>query len=367
MVQGVIDSDTHVVEHEAMWENFDGGGKLYPYRPILVQLPPDTSWGGRNAFWLIDGEMFPKSAGRNAYNSHSPSMSILESQRTDISLGARQMTDMPDRLRDMDRRGVEIQIVYSTLFIRAGILHPELEIAVCHAYNRFMAAACNESAGRLRFVMVPPLHSIDAAIAEMYWAREHGAVGAHFRPVETERNLGDPYFFPVYEAANRLNLPICVHSGGARFPAGGLGFGGGGGAQGAFNAIVNNKLPERFPGLRFGLIEFGSMWIPQAMHALRRDSKARYEGPMSRASRGVRTDPQLFTDYGIFVTCFADDDLEWVLSYSGEDNLIVGSDYSHQDPSEELGLVESMRGRKDVSQSVIERILCENPRNFYPL
>ncbi len=366
-MDGVVDADTHVVEHEAMWENFDDGGKMYPYRPLLIKLPPDTSWGRRNAFWLIDGEMFPKSVGRGAYNSHSPSMSIMETERTDISLGARQLTDVADRLRDMDKRGVEVQVIYSTLFIRVGILNAELEIACCHAYNRFMAAACKESSGRLRFVMVPPLHSIDASIAEMNLAKDQGAVGVHFRPVEANRTLGDPYFFPIYEEASRLNLPICVHSGGARFPADGPGLSGGGGAPGAFNAIVTTRLPERFPELKFGLIEFGSMWVPQTMHSIRRSSNARYEGPIPRAERGARSDAQLFKDYRIYVACFTDDDLAWTLNYTGEDNLIIGSDYSHQDPAEEMQFVEEMRCREDVAGEVVEKILCENPRNFYPL
>ena len=33
-------------------------------------------------------------------------------------------------------------------------------------------------------------------------------MGAHFRPVEAERTLSDPYFFPIYQEAERLDLPI---------------------------------------------------------------------------------------------------------------------------------------------------------------
>src|ERR1700688_71531 len=50
-----------------------------------------------------------------------------------------------------------------------------------------------------------------------------------------------------------VTLPICIHNGAARFPAGGVGAGGGGGAAGAFTTLVTGKLPERFPELRFGL------------------------------------------------------------------------------------------------------------------
>jgi predicted TIM-barrel fold metal-dependent hydrolase len=45
------------------------------------------------------------------------------------------------------------------------------------------------------------------------FATEHGAVGLFFRGIERDRTLDDPYFFPVYQEAARLNLPVCVHTG----------------------------------------------------------------------------------------------------------------------------------------------------------
>ena len=102
---GVVDADTHVLESQDMWDDFDDGGEMYPYRPLLVNLPGDTSWGGRNAFWLIDGETYPKSAGSNSFPLHTPTTAIFEVERTDIVVGARQMTDVPTRLKDMDDRG----------------------------------------------------------------------------------------------------------------------------------------------------------------------------------------------------------------------------------------------------------------------
>ena len=93
----------------------------------------------------------------------------------------------------------------------------------------------------------------------------------------------------------------------------------------------------------------------------------RYRGPVSPVLTGGRTDPQLFKDYRMFVTCYADERLPFVLEYIGEDNLIIGSDYSHQDQSEEEDLVELMRAREDVPASVTEKILCENARSLYPL
>jgi len=51
----------------------------------------------------------------------------------------------------------------------------------------------------------------------------------------------------------------------------------------------------------------------------------------------------------------------------GEDNMIMGSDYGHQDQSKEDGMVGVMRRKKSISPAVIEKILCDNPRRFYGL
>ena len=59
---GVIDADTHIAESEAMWEFIDR--EMYPRRPILAKIPDDTWYKDRNAFWLIDGEIFPQAGGQ---------------------------------------------------------------------------------------------------------------------------------------------------------------------------------------------------------------------------------------------------------------------------------------------------------------
>ena len=38
-----------------------------------------------------------------------------------------------------------------------------------------------------------------------------GFVGASLLPNVKGRHLGDAYYFPLYEAAERLAVPICVH------------------------------------------------------------------------------------------------------------------------------------------------------------
>ena len=75
----------------------------------------------------------------------------------------------------------------------------------------------------------------------------------------------------------------------------------------------------------------------------------------------------MFRDYRIYVACEADEDLPYLLNYTGEDNLLIGSDYGHTDPANEPRMVDVMRAREDVPAGVIEKILVDDPKQFYGL
>lgn len=134
-----------------------------------------------------------------------------------------------------------------------------------------------------------------------------------------------------------------------------------------FRDIVANKVPERFPRLRFGFIEAASSWVPYILHVLRRAAKAPITiGPLG-PEWGDRWGPQLFQDYRLLIACEADEDLGYLLRFIGEDNLVVGSDYGHQDPSRDDGTVPLIRRREDIPASAKEKILSDNPRRLYGL
>src|SRR5262245_40867951 len=82
---GIIDADTHISESEAMWSMMDK--EMYHRRPVMMKCPEDTLYGPRNAFWLIDGNVFPKPNGKGSFRLITPSASKLESARGDIAIG----------------------------------------------------------------------------------------------------------------------------------------------------------------------------------------------------------------------------------------------------------------------------------------
>lgn len=366
MMPMVVDADTHISESAAMWEGWDPG--MLSRRPLLVSVPTDTWYGRRNAFWLIDNNIVPKPAGKGGNLLITPSEADVEQARTDIAVGSRELTDVPARLRDMDALGVDVQVVYPTLFLVYLTDDADLEVAICHAYNQFLANACSESDGRIRWVVIPPLRSIDASIEALRFGKDHGAVGVFFRGIEGDRTLDQPYFFPVYEEAERLDLPICIHTG-AGCPSFSSIFDlsrNSTFAHGrmlpliAFRDLIANKIPAQFPTLRFAFIEAAASWLPYLLHALRRTQRL-------RTANADGFGPALFQENRIYIACEADEDIPYLARYIGEDNLVIGSDYGHQDPSEERQHVATMVDRADLPGQLTEKILGTNARALYGL
>jgi predicted TIM-barrel fold metal-dependent hydrolase len=65
-----------------------------------------------------------------------------------------------------------------------------------------------------------------------------------------------------------------------------------------------------------------------------------------------------------------DEDLPYILKTVGEDNLMVGSDYTHRDPSMELEFRKELENRADkgdLPHSAIQKILYDNPKAFYAI
>jgi predicted TIM-barrel fold metal-dependent hydrolase len=125
----------------------------------------------------------------------------------------------------------------------------------------------------------------------------------------------------------------------------------------AFRDLIHNRIPDQFPTLRFGFVEAGASWVPYVLHALKRFFKTEWS----------EWGPELFARNRLYVACEADEDMRYLARFIGEDHLMIGSDYGHNDPSEERELVATLRAREDVPEALIEKILRDNPARFYAL
>jgi predicted TIM-barrel fold metal-dependent hydrolase len=205
--------------------------------------------------------------------------------------------------------------------------------------------------------------SIDAALDEIQFCKANGACAVFLRAIEGDRLLYDPYFYPVYEAASRLNMAMVVHVAVAnpdyldlvgqyngraagfwkfRLPT-----------VGAMHSLLMSELPDRFPELRWGFLEAGAQWIPHVLKDIRRRTGAPEIGP------------HMLKDKNVYVACETEDDLDYVLKYSGEDNLVIGTDYGHTDPGTEVDAISVLRKQGQVPDAVFNKIVDDNPRALY--
>jgi predicted TIM-barrel fold metal-dependent hydrolase len=354
----VIDADTHVDETEDTW-NFVQPGEE-PYKPTTGFPRNQDPSRPPTRYWVVDGQRKPRR--------------IRDDAKSGTKLEARELLDIDVRLRHMDELGTEVQVIYPTLLLSEPADHAEVELAITRSYNRWLADRCAKSKGRLRWVCVPPTRTMSEALATLRFAKDHGACGVLKKG---DREGGhwpvDPYFFPLYEEAERLDMPICFHLGsGVPDHSSAREFSWGGWFHTqlpvihGIHSLLMHEVPKQFPKLRWGAIEAGASWIPLVAYDLQRRKKtafrANQRGPQFELADNI------FAANNIYSTVQVDEDLKTLLPYIGEDNLLVGSDYTHQDQSQEHGFVQQLRQRAadgDITESAVRKMVYDNPKRFY--
>ncbi len=349
----VVDADTHIDEPEEAWASMEGADARF--RPTTITPTDNVRAPGfdasANRWWLVDGRMRQRM--------------IRDDKLTGTTLGSRELLDVSARLRHMDQSGVDIHVIFPTIFLGYLTDNPEADVALTRSYGQYVAQKCAESNGRLRWAAVLPLLDIDASVQHLRWAKEHGACGVFKRGLEHGKRASDPYFFPVYEEAQALDLPICVHTGSGNPGDGRLGHGDGLSGvpvMDAFHALVLHGVPQKFPKLRFGFIEAGSTWVPYVVDRLKAEEKRR------QWVRRFELGEDLFRSNRLFVAIDPLEDISHVLSLGMEDNLMIGSDYTHFDTSAQPDALQQVRTWVDegrISETVGRKILEDNPTAFY--
>ena len=212
-----------------------------------------------------------------------------------------------------------------------------------------------------------PLLSPDKAVAELRWAKEHGACGIFKRGFDLDRKVTDPHFFPVYEEASALDLPLCIHTG---HPLPASEWDRGFPIMYSCSALVSSGIAKKFPKLRFGLIESGASWIPYTISQLGAVKRQTLRGQQARLPRLFELEPDMFRANRLFVTIDPIDDIESLFKFGTEDNLMIGTDYSHTDISANLSALDEVRGWVDegrISSTQAHKILETNSQEFYGL
>ncbi len=347
-----IDSDAHVIESENTW------GYLEPseekYRPLLMRSDEDPT----HQYWVLDdkiiGFRFP-----NLTAQELDALSEQTGRDMNTTAESRELGKVELRLQHMDQTGVDIAVMHNTLWISQVTDRARAEVALCRSYNRWLADAWANSDGRLLWTCLPPTLDMAEAIEEVRWCRQHGAVGICLRPLEGDRHLVDPYFYPLYDEAQRLNIPITVHIANGnpanvnlvrhsrfwqfRIPT-----------VASCHSYLVSEVPDLFPTLRVGFIETGAQWLVWVLEGAARGLNV----PRHRMS-------EVLASRRVWVTCEYEDHLDYLLPHVGEDNLVIGTDYGHTDPFSNVRALQTFIERSDVSDQAKKKIVDSNARAFY--
>jgi predicted TIM-barrel fold metal-dependent hydrolase len=346
-----IDSDAHVIETMETWSFMEERERRL--MPMVVRQEEqadkrrNTLGRAMRDYWVVGTRIF------NRDSNNAP----------DVPLESREMISVGARLKHMDEMQVDVQVLYPTLLLRPVADNAPLELALARSYNRWLAGIWRQAKGRLRWVAVPPLLSKDKVRAEMAFAKENGACGIFMRGLECELPLSDEHFHPLYEIAGELDLAICIHLGNGSFavhdfymrdqpftkfklPT-----------IGAFHSLIMAGTPLKFPKVRWGVVEVSANWLPYIVN----DLKLRFKRTGKRLAENV------LAANNFYVACEVTDDFSTVLPVAGEDHLVIGTDYGHNDSSSEIEALRLLRDQPGVGPRVVDKILWDNPRTLYGL
>ena len=248
----------------------------------------------------------------------------------------------------------------------------ELEAALAQSYNQFMATQCGESGGRIFYVAIVPWRRPDLAVQEIRRVKALGsAVGIFARGLEWDRPLTHPEHWPIYQEAERQDLPITVHVGNGSSPTItrmlegvprpyfnefpqihplGTGIVSGPYVLYAFTQILGSQLLDDFPKLRVGFLEAGIEWTTRLVKALGAKQRAKVDRWLAER---------------VFVSCALDDDLPYVASKLGDAFIVTATDFPHGDAFRQDQLAQGLIKRGDLSAPTIEKILSKNPQRLY--
>ena len=280
------------------------------------------------------------------------------------------VADVPTRLRDMDREGIEVSVLFPTSAF--GITQsPEKDYAAafCRGYNDWIAGVCKESP-RLKGIGLVPFQDVPAALTEVNRAiTKLGLAGITIASFGLKDHLGAPIFWPIYEELERLNTPLLVHNS-RQGPAGEIRFDTFLFAHTVARpfetmidcaALMYGGVAEKFLKLRIAFLECGCGWVPYWMDRMDEEwEKRQCEAPLLKAK------PSEYITHGnwFFAAEPEESTLPYVMDRIGDKKIIFASDYPHWDGMFPY-VVSTIRERKDISEESKQKFLGENARRLY--
>ncbi|MCC8395841.1 amidohydrolase [Paraburkholderia sp. MMS20-SJTR3] len=231
-------------------------------------------------------------------------------------------------VRSMDSVGTDVQFISPRPYLQMHSVKParvtELWTRHCNdLIKRFVDMFPDRFrgvAGLPQFMNESPA---DKCVAELKrCVNELGFVGTLLNPDPTEgegpapAGLGDPFWYPLYEAMTELDVPALIHSAGSCNPRESYTLKFINEENIAVISLLQSQVFEKFPGLKI-IVAHGGGAIPYQM--------GRFRSWAVRRNDAQTFDQQLKKLY--FDTCnYSKDSIELLLKVAGTDNVMFGTE-----------------------------------------
>lgn len=372
----VLDSDLHVFEPREVYEQYLDE----TYRDRAPRYMGAARTTG-NSWWLVGDRPIPPWAtveevvGPQDY-LRTPKQHIFDPIRE-------RGYDAQCALEAMDTEGIDLAVMFRTRahqLVSIDDLEPDYATALCRAFNDWLTDYCRADPARLKPAAIVSLHDPELAAEEARRAVEQkGHVAIVLLPMPVKgRYLNAPECDVLWATAQRLKVPVAFHgtSGGASrdyvsnrfvvhpnfrtlnhavsFPLE---------LMLALASMTAGGVLERFPGLRVAFLEGNCGWLPWWLHRLD-DQWKKYGG-----GEAVRLNalPSEYFQRQCFIGTDVDEELlAIVIDELGDDNIVVSTDYPHDD-SAYPHAIETFLRLDRVGQGSKRKILWDNCARLYGL
>lgn len=363
----IIDADFHVMEPANMWREY--------IDPAFREQAPV---GGHNRVAL----QFPGGPWMPTLRHASPEVEqgwkgFLGRRDVRYAEIAARNYDSTAHLRAMDLEGVDISVNYPSQGLYATArddLSPPLAAAICRAYNDWMRDFCAASPRRMYGAAMVSLHDVDSAVAEATRAvKELGmkAVFVRATPIRG-RNLGDPYYEPLWAQLEKLGVPLATHEAyGSLLPQVG---------EARFHTVAERRSAvhpmeqmmalmslilsgvfERHPRLTLAVFECGASWLPFWLKRL--DGHAE---TFAHELRHLSARPSEYFKRNCYVSTECDDEtVKYAIDFlGGADRILFSTDFPHPDGRWPKA-VQTFLDNPGLGDADRVKILWDNPARLY--
>jgi len=278
---------------------------------------------------------------------------------------------LEERIADMDRLGVDMQVLTVYGDFNKYDRNPELTKAAVRTCNEEIAAMVDEHSDRFVGLGILPMQDVAASVVELERAiTDLGLKGVTIKDHINGNTLDEPQFLPFWEAAERLGAVVEFHQGSTivsqRIPRYFLENTVGNLVERVltFGALVQGGIIDRFPKLKVcllhggGYVAFGVARMDKGWEAAKLDYMAEYSAEESRQSISKPPSRYLKSFYYDCAT-FSEPTLRFLIDAVGIERVVFGTDYPC--PMEMVDSVNWINSLRSLTDSEKQAILSVNP------